>query len=164
MNTIERLAELAKGATQGKWRYLNSNAGYRFVLADDSDRYALAILHPDDMRATLMTDANGTYIAACNPAAIAQAAAEYAELERRNVGLVEALSLARRLFIKYEMVVNEPATGEHRTAMYLIDAALARSAQEKADHEDADDNFQCPGCLQRGCGGECMMSDMDHNN
>ena len=99
MNTIERLAELAKGATQGEWG--SHDHGHRVaeivVYAKDSC-FAICCFEGSNY-AFVKNDiaqhtADANYIAECNPAAIAQAATEYATLKAERDALREACATA----------------------------------------------------------------------
>lgn len=91
MSTIERLAELARSASKGLWHY------GAYAVEDDDGRI---ICNMSGWKNEAQTRRNGEYIAACNPAAIQQATAEFAAMreraeaaEQRNVRLVEALDV-----------------------------------------------------------------------
>jgi hypothetical protein len=84
MSTIERLNELAKGATQDDRVSLQ-----RY----DHGGGRLAIFAPTRILiADFYIEADREYYAACNPAAIAQAATEYAAVVAERDALREALT------------------------------------------------------------------------
>lgn len=113
MNTIERLAELAKGATKGEWQAgsiysqecdLTCSCGT--FLGINAGSGAPDKLYPDDYAEF---EANIALIAACNPAAIAQAAAEDA------AKTAEILALRER---------NAELESNQRVLVSLLEAAL----------------------------------------
>lgn len=114
MSTIERLAELAKGATlalelerydHGSGRLTTVVKGMRLIVAD------------------INGEQDREFYAACNPAAIAQAHAEYAELERRNAELVGALEHIREYWNRDQ---NETAMAD--ALWHIIETAKAALA------------------------------------
>lgn len=139
-STIERLAELAKGATQGP--------DVEFQFYDHGGARLAKFAGERVLIADFYNEADSQYYFHCNPAAIDQAHAEYkavsecadnaerevvkllaerAELERRNAELVEAARLAESaLSFTYGGEPVDP-TG----AITALRAARAHSAQEK---------------------------------
>ena len=96
MSTIERLAELAKKATQGEWGSHDHGVAEIVVYAKDT---FFAICCFEGNYAFVENDiaqhkADADYIAECNPAAIAQAATEYATLKAERDALREACATA----------------------------------------------------------------------
>lgn len=109
-STIERLAELAKAATQGEWLYLTQDVPslqMTFAGVQIKDRYVHI--------AQWEQRADAQHIAACNPAAIAQARAEYAELEN---GVSE-------IFAKHCSDFPDAATANNATKLYAIEGSLS---------------------------------------
>lgn len=101
---IERLAELAKGATEGPWLVDFVSGIGATVRACTGRRICTTFVQqqPKTRRGfdsqCAENNANSEYIAACNPAAIQQCAAEFAAMreraeaaERREEGLRESL-------------------------------------------------------------------------
>jgi hypothetical protein len=94
MSTIERLAELAKGATQGRWKSdkeLLSRAG-EWVICFDAGDVGRGIVIAETRPGSGREQSNSKFIAACSPSAIAQAAAEYAAVVAERDALREALT------------------------------------------------------------------------
>ena len=96
MSTIERLAELAKGATQGEWGSCDHGHRVAEIVVYAKDTF-FAICCFEGNYAFVENDiaqhkADADYIAECNPAAIAQAATEYKALLAENERLREALT------------------------------------------------------------------------
>jgi hypothetical protein len=81
MSTIERLAELAKGATPGPWVH----EGGRIEAPESPNAW---VVHENGR--VWKNDCD--FIAACNPAVIAQAATEYAAVVAERDALREALT------------------------------------------------------------------------
>jgi len=126
MSTIEKLAGLAEGATQDDRVSLQ-----RY----DHGGGRLAIFAPTRILiADFYIEADREYYAACSPAAIAQAAAEYAELvaERDRYKalageLAEALYLLREHACLHSMNMRD----ERFSLRHLTDKTLAKYEQEK---------------------------------
>lgn len=139
MSTIERLAEQADMDWQGyaldvihNW---SCSTELEDVINSDTGREIESLV-------AIAFERLADQINEEHAAAIAQAHAEYAELERRNAELVEALQRMVDNAIAscdgeddgtYSVSMTEQEWGDHCAATDAACLALAHSAQEKAD-------------------------------
>lgn len=128
MSTIERMAELAKGATQGEWVWVDNGGWYDMqtpegvrVLSDGSacGEYREDIVH---------NSPDGLLVAACNPAAIAQAHAEYAEL-KQEIGLMTI----DRDYYKRMFGIADQCAHERETALLANGRTIAELERRNAE-------------------------------